>query len=642
VHLGFSSRWIALGLAVAVLAAFWTLVVGQTESSVFGRVPLLDEVYYLDRAAEIADGALIPAEPFFMSPLYPYLVAAAGGGGGVPESRVYQGSDLRGLRLLQIVCWLGTLVLVRLLAAKVVPREWHGLSHLTGVWLPPVLFALYRPAAVYAMAVVLEVPLMFLVVLAVWLLWSQGNHPSRGSLARALAVGVVLGLAGLLRGTALLLVPLAMLGAWRGSGQKMTMLVIIAGVAAVLAPFVIKNSIDSDKIVTYSLNGGVNLYIGNGPDANGFYVAAVPGNWRTDPSGRAFLAERLGRSRFSLAQSDSIWAGEAWRQMRMVPGRTLLLMLKKIWLQWQGWEIDQLMPLAGWRVQVPVLAALVVPYALLVVLGVVGLSGGVARRGGWILIVALALLIVGQSFFFVVSRYRLVLVPLWAIASGVGAVKLYRQDRRLWLVAGMAAVVTVPWGLNQVRGSWAALAEANEALRWVNVGRAEDSTLALQRAEVLYRRSLAAEPARPASWLGLAGALSAQGDPEAEAAVLREGLKVAAPYPLQRALLAVALSQGNSSDALAVAQGILKHHPRDADALHNAAVILGRSGQRERALALAQRLRRSAPADPRGYIDTGVLLARNGHQSEARAAFRMGLRNCPDNADLLHNLAQLE
>ena len=43
----------------------------QAERSVFGRVPILDEVYYLDRAAELRGPLAFPPEPFFMSPLYP-------------------------------------------------------------------------------------------------------------------------------------------------------------------------------------------------------------------------------------------------------------------------------------------------------------------------------------------------------------------------------------------------------------------------------------------------------------------------------------------------------------------------------------------------------------------------------------------
>ncbi|MDX2475619.1 MAG: phospholipid carrier-dependent glycosyltransferase, partial [Candidatus Krumholzibacteria bacterium] len=462
---------------------FWIFALGQTERSVFGRVPILDEVYYLDRAAELAGAETPLAEPYFMSPLYPRLVAAAGAGGGVPEDRVFAGAELRGLRLLQIFCWLGTLILIRLLAARLVPDDWTGRARAAALWLPVILFALYRPAAVYALAVLLETPLLFLVIFSVYLMSARGSKP-----AWVLLLGVSLGLAGLLRGTTLLLVPVAMAFLWRGVNFRsaLSLGVLVVGVALALAPAVVHNSRLVGHPVGPTLNGGVNLYIGNGPEANGFYVAAVPGDWRHDPAGRQFLAERFDLPQVSLAQADSIWAESARHHMRRDPGRVLGLMARKIWLQLQTWEIDQLTPLAGWTAQVPTLRLLVTPYALMVVLGLAGLVG---NRKAWWLAAALVLLLLGQSLFFVVSRYRLVLIPMWSVLAGVGAIHLYRRQRLALVVAALALLVTVPWGLNDVRTSWAALAQANEALRWADVGQAEDSRPALEKAELLYRQS---------------------------------------------------------------------------------------------------------------------------------------------------------
>jgi tetratricopeptide (TPR) repeat protein len=458
-------------------------------------------------------------------------------------------------------------------------------------------------------------------------------------------LGVILGLAGLLRGTALLLVPVAMgsVGAGDALGKRLASWGwMLAGVLLILAPPVVHNSRIAGRLVGPTLNAGVNLYIGQGPAANGFYVAAVPGDWRRDPAGRAFLAERLDRAEISLSEADRQWAAAAWRHMRTDPLRALGLTARKIWLQIQGWEIDQLTPLSGWTQTVGLLRVMVVPYALLVILGIVGLVGLRGQRVAQILAAALLVLIVGQSLFFVVSRYRLVLVPLWAALAGVGAVRLSRRGKASWSVAVLAAILTVPWGLNQVRESWAALAQANAGLRWAHVGAAEGSAAALQRAEDLYRDSLTQQDDRPASWLGLAAVLAAQNRPDVQAEVLREGLeRVTGPVELQKVLLALELERGRPDEALPLARAILENHPRDADTLHNIAILLARADQPEQALAAAQDLRRAHPSDPRGHVDVGVLLARSGRHEEARAAFENGLRFCPDHPDLLQNLSLL-
>lgn len=637
-------QWTPLLLAGAFVVVFWVVVVGPVEHSVFGRVPILDEVYYLDRAAEIAAGEPVPSEPFFMSPLYPYLIAAAGAGDGVPVDRVYDSAGLRGLRLLQICFWLGTLGLIRLLSGCVVPDDWRGWRRNVGLWLPVVLYGLYRPAAVYAMAVLLASALVFLVTLAVYLLLRLSRF--RCSAGCVFWLGVVLGLAGLLRGTAVLLLPVAAVVLWRGRSAGRLGLrlgLLLCGVAVVMAPPMVHNSRLAGRLVGPTLNGGVNLFIGNGPAANGFYVAAVPGDWRRDPAGRAYLAERLGRRDVPLAEADHIWMSEAWREIRRAPGRFLGLLARKVWLQLQGWEIDQLTPLAGWAVAVPALRGLVVPYAGLVVLGLMGLLAWRESRPVALLGVVLAVLLLGQSLFFVVSRYRQILVPIWAVLAGTGAVRLFSRGRPSWWVVGLALAITVPWGLSGVRTSWVALAQANEALRWSYISQADGSAVAGRKAEALYRQSLVSEPTRPASWLGLATVLGTSGRLTEQAAVLDDGIrKVADPLPLQKMLLANQLGQGQTAAALKLAPLILQAAPEDADTLHNYSVLLASTDQPEAALTAARKLRRLHPADPRGYVDEGVLLARAGHRQAAREVFQAGLRACPGQSDLVHNLSLLD
>lgn len=629
-------------LAGALIVVGWTLVLIQAERSVFGRVPLLDEVYYLDRAADIRAGQWIPDDPHFMSPLYPLLAAATGAGGGVPADRVLDGAQLRGLRLLQIGCWLGTLVLIRLLARRLVPPDWPPVERRLALWVPVLLFALYRPAAVYSLAILLELPLLFLVTWAIYLLCGPAGPRRRADL---LVLGVVLGLAGLLRGTALLLVPVVLGSLWMRRSPVRSLAVwgwFLVGLLVTLAPATVHNSRLAGRLVGPTVNGGVNLYIGQGPAANGFYVAAVPGDWRLDPAGRVFWAERLDRDEISLAEADRLWIAEAWRHMRADPFRVLRLTTRKLWLQIQGWEIDQLTPLAGWTETVPLLRLMVVPYALFVILGLVGLAGLRGQRVAGILAAALLVMMLGQSLFFVVSRYRLVLVPLWSVLAGVGAVRLRRRGRAGWTVALVAAILTVPWGLNQVREGWAALAQANAALRWAHVGTAEGSASALQRAADLYRESLTRVDDRPASWLGLAAVLAAQGQSDARAEALRNGIdRVDDPYELQKVLLALELEIGRTDAALALARAILRARPGDPDTLHNITILLARTGRQEEALAAAEELRRVHPGDPRGHIDVGVLLARSGRRQEAKAAFENGLRFCPDHPDLLQNLSLL-
>ncbi len=638
---------------------FWVVFLGQAEESVFGRVPILDEVYYLDQAVVWTKDSFPPAEPFFVSPLYPLLIALVGSGDGVPDSRVFSPDQLRGIRIFQIACWLGILILLRLTAGRVLGREMEpGWKNDLVVWLPAILFALYRPAAVYSVSILLELPLVLLVTMVVYLmtrLADRGGEDrmSGRSLFLPFALGAVVGLAGLLRGTALvLLVPAVVLVAGQpagnSSGRQVHLgraLLVLAAVSMVLAPAVIHNSRIAGWLTGPTLNAGVNLFIGNGPDANGFYVAVVPGDWRHDPAGRQYLGDRWGGPAPTLADADRIWSREARRAMAENPPRTAGLWLKKVWLHLQGWEIDQLTPLAGWRKAAPVLAWLPVPFALIVALGLGGMAGRWRdTRVRW-LTSALIVLVAGQSFFFVVSRYRLALVPVLCLLAVVGAVEILRKNRRAVLVSILAVLLTVPWGLGGTRAMWRAQAQANEARRWAEIAvaeDAEDSATAREIAENLYRESLAGKAAGPAPWLGLAALLVERGQREEAAGILAEGALVTfRNLEINKALLALWLEDGRLTEALELTSTVLADHPRDADTLHNRTVLLAEVGRSAEAMTVARDLIGAHFGDPRGYIDLGIILARGGRREEARAVFEQGLQVLPDNPHLQRNLELL-
>ena len=638
---------------------FWVVFLGQAEESVFGRVPILDEVYYLDQAVVWTKDSFPPAEPFFVSPLYPLLIALVGSGDGVPDSRVFSPDQLRGIRIFQIACWLGILILLRLTAGRVLGREMEpGWKNDLVVWLPAILFALYRPAAVYSVSILLELPLVLLVTMVVYLMTRLADRGAEDrmsgrSLFLPFALGAIVGLAGLLRGTALvLLVPAVVLVAGQpagnSSGRQVHLgraLLVLAAVSMVLAPAVIHNSRIAGWLTGPTLNAGVNLFIGNGPDANGFYVAVVPGDWRHDPAGRQYLGDRWGGPAPTLADADRIWSREARRAMAENPPRTAGLWLKKVWLHLQGWEIDQLTPLAGWRKAAPVLAWLPVPFALIVALGLGGMAGRWRdTRVRW-LTSALIVLVAGQSFFFVVSRYRLALVPDLCLLAVVGAVEILRKNRRAVLVSILAVLLTVPWGLGGTRAMWRAQAQANEARRWAEIAvaeDAEDSATAREIAENLYRESLAGKAAGPAPWLGLAALLVERGQREEAAGILAEGALVTfRNLEINKALLALWLEDGRLTEALELTSTVLADHPRDADTLHNRTVLLAEVGRSAEAMTVARDLIGAHFGDPRGYIDLGIILARGGRREEARAVFEQGLRVLPDNPHLQRNLELL-
>ena len=141
-------------------------------------------------------------------------------------------------------------------------------------------------------------------------------------------------------------------------------------------------------------------------------------------------------------------------------------------------------------------------YAVIVILGLTGLFAYMRLDTVRWLGLVLGTLIAGQSLFFVVSRYRLALVPGLALLSGACLASLLARRPRAWPVVAVSVLLVLPWGLGQTRETWQSLALANEALRWGELAAAEDAPAARDHAIALYRQALAGPVVGPAPWLG--------------------------------------------------------------------------------------------------------------------------------------------
>lgn len=522
---------------------------------------------------------------------------------------------------------------------------------------------LHAPAAVFARTTLLDLPLAGLVALALTLV---AGTPEVGR-RRLLIAALVLGLAALLRGHVLVVGVILLPLAWRRlAGVPRRVPVMAAMAALLLAPVSLAAAHNTHLVgrpAGPSLNLGVNLYLGQLPASGGFFTALAGFDQARDPSGEVFLEHRLGRDLAGPAAADRAWLAEAGRLLRDRPWHALGGWLRKAWLHLQAWEIPQVTPLQHWSREAPALRVLAVPWAVLVVAGLAGLGVVLAGRGrvaaalrGPVLVWALAggVLVAAQSWFFVVSRYRLVLLPVLALLAGAGLVVLLAERGRVR--AGVVAPVVVgalllvqPWGLDEARNLWQGLESHNAARRLLvmaDAAEGEESARQLrERAEPLLAVASGAAPRRVEPWRDRALNLAELGRLDAALAVLADGTTRADdPAPLQWLRIGLVRQSGQLDAAEALMQAYLREHPDDPDMLHDLAVLQGQRGRWRSAAATARRLREAVPGDARGWLDLAVAQSRLGRSAAAVATLEAGLAAVDDEAGrtlLRVNLARL-
>jgi 4-amino-4-deoxy-L-arabinose transferase-like glycosyltransferase len=495
--------------------------------------PLFDEAHrdsiaYVERAREILNGDFWGSGVYFHSaPLYPYFLALIMGPAGA--------TGLWWVRVVQALLSGVTAGLLSLTALRLFGRA--------AAVATAVMAILYAPFLFYA-GELLEITLtMFFLALAAWVMAREKlSDPG------LIGVGALLGAAALGKPNLLLLAPLLLLhlGFLRPLRKPLAWpwrrgLLLTLGVLLLVMPFTLRNRLVGDDWVLISSNGGINLFIGNNPQASGGFQVPTAMQADLENSSRSVASRALGKE-LSPSETSRFWGGRAWHFMKSRPADAAALLWRKTGLLIGAYEIPNHFNFYFFREYLaPVLRWPLAGYTLVLPLGVLGLIFGL-RRNRAARLAAASLLLIAASvvLFFVTSRYRLP-VLIWLLPfAGHGLVMLLRMLReRRWRLLPLALALLVGVGLLMQlplvgvkdfhddfvvlahywsgKGGWEKAAHYNrEALRqndrsamaWQNLGYAltqlgveEEDT---DRAEECYYKALELDPTNAYAYGNLA------------------------------------------------------------------------------------------------------------------------------------------
>jgi tetratricopeptide (TPR) repeat protein len=455
-------RWLRGVTALAVVFALKLAVLSSLgQQQLLVPAGDLDGAYFYHLAQQVAGGDVgllrseswfgQPAPPFFMPPLYIYVLAflLKASGGWLATARFVQ--------VLLGACAVGLVALTA--------KRWYGAA--AGWWAGLLAggFGLFTFFEILILPASLD---PFLSALDLYLLTRalqvEADAPPRTAMLWWAAAGAAIGLHALNRPWMLIVFgglvaliairALVVRGALRTSKRQLINgLAFALAALVVIAPVTIRNYRASGRFVLISSRAGLNLYIGNGPYANGTYVPALGvspsmrGQW---VEAQRVASDRLGRE-VTPHEASLFFRDQSLAWMREHPGGEAKLLVTKAWYAISAAfvTINHSYPFFAHDVSGP-LAWLVVGPALVVPLGLVGLVVARPRRDGygvWAAYVPLTMASV--VIFFVAARYRLPYQVALCIAAGGGiAWAIERVRARAWVrvaaASGAAILIAVP------------------------------------------------------------------------------------------------------------------------------------------------------------------------------------------------------
>ncbi|MDK9699486.1 MAG: glycosyltransferase family 39 protein [bacterium] len=521
----------AEGLFAAALLIRCIWLAGLVKTP-FWSALLVDALTYHELAIKYVTDGFFPAIIYERAPLYPYILAT-----------VYSvfGSDPLWIRLIQACVGSLNVLLIYRITARMA-------GELTGR-VAGILAATYGMFWLHEADILAPVWIILFLLLAIQILLPPlpgRPEPSKRwqSIGKPLSGGLMLGFATITWPTAIFAAPglLSLLYPFRNqllrkSQRNWKPLLYALGATAVLPLLVTLYQWLRFGEPLLSLQGGVNLYIGNNPDADG-YSAILPdfGPAWTFPELRYHLSTLKGRL-VSWTELDTYYRNLAVLFVMQHPLQALQILFNKFFLLLYPLEIPNTFDPRGFAQAFPwSYSMFVVGWWIIAPLGISGILIRVSskhrkqlpasERGITVaLLLAIAGLIVGIVLVFINARYRLPIVPLLIPFAAVTITELWERWKQslkralpiLLTVITITILVQVNWG--NYRGNDGAYGLMQLGLAYYKEGN-------LPKAEESYLKLLAVRKNFPGVHTKLALLSMMKGDTALAKSLLREEYKV--------------------------------------------------------------------------------------------------------------------
>lgn len=584
------------GIALAIRLVY----VGQLQASPWFNDHDMDPLFHHQVAEAFAKGETFMEGPYFRAPLYTWFLGIIYG---------LFGTDSAAPRTIQAVLGAlncGLLFVLGRLAFSRVAGVLAGLAA-AGYWT-----FVYFDAELLSPVLIVFFSLLLLIMLV--------RAATTGRWWQFALAGVLLGASALTRPDILLFAPLLIVWILLINRRQLRRgalhaLALFIGCVLVILPVTIRNYAVSGEFVLIGTYGGVNLYIGNNPGADGM-TAVIPGDppeWWSCYQAQADRARRALGHEPKMSEVSSFYVGETRRYFQAHSAQAVARLFVKTRYFWSHWEIPNNQDIYFITQQyTPIARYLPVGYWLIAPLGFLGLIVCIPRSRLFFPLwgIVLAYFLVGVLFF-VTARFRvpaamvLTLLAAQAVCWLVGALRrrqISRTAAGVLAVAAMALVVAqIPPGVDR----WQILGHRHAGFRLARQGNAAEAERMLL-----------------------------------EAAERTRGAGLAPDADTWHTLGVVRLTNNLTESATECFERALAVNPDYTDARKNLAAILTNLGRYQEALPHYARLVQTGLQDPRVLAPYGAALALTGSLDEGQTYLLRAIRLEPQQSMALLMTAQ--
>lgn len=588
---------------------------------------IVDSYYYDVWAQRVANGKGFGPMPFYMAPLYPYMLAI-----------IYKvfGHNLPLVYVLQMALGVVNAYLVYLIARKLV-------GHASGI-VAIVLMLFYGPLIYLEPKIMTETLAVTLNLASIIFLLIALEKPT---VSKFFISGILLGFSVVCRGNALITAVIFIGWVFRSRLKKgslaRSVIPLAFGVILAIMPVTARNYFIGRDFVLVSSNWGIVFAQGNNEHANGVSMP-LPGFSGSIGAQReeemALASKALGHP-VKQSESARYWFGQGLKFICERPAAFAWLLVRKV-----IWSLHHRESRCSYNFYleqeiVPILRLLVLPFPLIAGLALYGFIRGYAKgmpREANLVALYVISIFLSLIIFSVSSRYRAPAVPALAIFAGLGIVQALEavRGRNFGALASLFACVVPIMLVSLIRYPIPAITPEGPS----NIGVSYLSQGRLDEAIFQFRRALDMKPDYTYARNNLGIALARQGKLDEAIEVFRQVLALNPRDAVAHKNLGMALKQrGQEDEAIIEFSEAVRIAPSFTIAHVLLADILARKGRLDAAIKHYSAAVASEPENPKIRLALGNLLYQTGRSKDAIKEYLEAIELKPDLAEAHNNLA---
>jgi len=619
-------------IGVFILALFIRLVyLNQVISTPIFQGLAVDTEKYENFALQIIKGNLTYKDSIYLNPLYPFFLALI--------YLIFGHSNLS-VVIIQAILDSVSCILIYYIASLLFNKKVAIIAAL--------IYACYGIAVFYTGILLAPTLVIFFTLLFIAsLLVAQ----EKGQVLIFFLSGILFGLAVLSRPNTILFLFFLPLWFFTVLKNKLRIhksiqgfLLLLVGFFMVTSLISIRNYLIIEKFTT-SVVGGINFYIGNNPQAKGYYIS--PHGIISSPIEQVktsiHYAEKESGKRLTPSQASRYWLFKGLKFIKDNPIDAFFLYIKKFALFWRKEEIRQNIDYTLSKTFVPIFRLPFISFGVIAPFAILGILLSIKRSGNVLLIIILIFSHMMSVIIFLVSaRYRLPIVPFLIICSSYSLNRFVEMIRvkEVKAITIFGAVFILLFVAINTPFEYFTLPPSSH--HYINLGKIYTDDGKLDKALVELRKALSINPYHEGVHYNLGCVYLKKGLIKESIDEFKRALKINPDHADAYTNLGNAyIKKSKLDEAISQYKKALTINPNHAEAHNNLGVTYLNKGMLDEAISEHKKALAINPNFAQAHANLGIDYTKKGRLDEAISEYKQALAIKPDLPDAYYKLGFL-